>query len=1299
MPCFPNSMPTVTDPLHPERVRELLLRLQAAVSSIAGREAALTRAHAAGVLAAKRHSTARREASEADRAARQQRLMAQSDSDQEAVVLKYEARRSWMNRAAQAAHAGLAKRVRAEKDRQVGLRQAQTMRSKEEAKDLWERARQDHREFAQDIAADLEETAATARAAVKVLRGFQPWFSLTLRKGKFVKGEQADTSKDRETLRSESLQRLAVAVGQLDALKRNPLAALFRWVPLTALLVVIGGVFGYLIYSAPDRATAIAELRPKLLLALLIPCALHFLSTILLFPAVRRMAITLQSSRNLGAGAAAVSEAKVTALGESLKREVAQQSEGLSETLRGSDEIGQELMQKGRRKIEMQVARLPAKAEALHRRNLADVADRMHRAVAELEASSKAEDAAREAEYAGGVAAADATQQEGLNQLLSEWEEQVKPVHTELLGLGGQADDRFPEWRESWIETWTPPETSERVVPFGRLHVSLKELAGGMAESGSFTLDGPADFDVPLALGFPDRGSILLEGDASAAAAAINEIVLRVLTTHPAGRATFTLIDPVGLGKDFAGLMHLGDYEETLIHGRIWTQTTQIEERLAEVNEHIEKVIQMYLRNEYATLDEYNEQAGTVAEKHRFVVVSGFPAGFSETASKRLLSIATSGARCGVYLLVHRDPRQPVEPALSDALEKACLRLVPHGDSFRLASMPSGADHAVLSAPPTGELETALVHRLGQASIDSNRVEVPFSHISPPESEWWTNSTGDELRVPIGRSGAKKFQMLALGKGTRQHALIAGKTGSGKSTLFHVMITNLALHCSPDEVEFYLVDFKKGVEFKCYGTKRLPHARVVAIESDREFGLSVLHRVDDELRRRGELFRKAGAQDVAGYRKATGQPLPRTLLMIDEFQEIFTEDDAVAQSASLLLDRIVRQGRAFGIHVILGSQTLGGAYTLARATIGQMVVRIALQCNEADAYLIMDDDNPAPRLLTRPGEGIYNDNAGVLAANSPFQTVWLSEDERNRLLDRVTALAAERGRKPAAPVVFEGNAPADLDANVELAGLLRERPQSRPAEIKAWLGEPNSIKGPTEAVFARRSGSHLLVVGQSDERVGTLLEVATLSLAAGLPADGGRFVILDGSGASKRLASILPHEVKVVGPAGVADAFAELSTELAKRSAGETEGPEIFVVIHGLQRFKKLRQEDDFLFSMDDGPSGPNPAKVLADLASEGGAAGIHLIAGVDTWNNVSRWLPRKVMAEFEMRVLFQMSANDSANLIDSPAAGNLGLHRALLYNDAHGTTETFRPYAEPEGGWWERTAGQLKANAVGAVR
>src|SRR6185503_17768146 len=126
--------------------------------------------------------------------------------------------------------------------------------------------------------------------------------------------------------------------------------------------------------------------------------------------------------------------------------------------------------------------------------------------------------------------------------------------------------------------------------------------------------------------------------------------------------------------------------------------------------------------------------------------------------------------------------------------------------------------------------------------------------------------------------------------------------------------------------EFYLIDFKKGVEFKCYAVKQLPHARVVAIESDREFALSVLQRVDEELKRRGDLFRQLGVQDLAGYKKAGGtEAMPRSLLLIDEFQEFFVEDDAIAQTASLLFDRIVRQGRAFGIHVLLGSQSLGGA--------------------------------------------------------------------------------------------------------------------------------------------------------------------------------------------------------------------------------------------------------------------------------------------------------------------------------------------------------------------------------------
>ncbi len=323
-----------------------------------------------------------------------------------------------------------------------------------------------------------------------------------------------------------------------------------------------------------------------------------------------------------------------------------------------------------------------------------------------------------------------------------------------------------------------------------------------------------------------------------------------------------------------------------------------------------------------------------------------------------------------------------------------------------------------------------------------------------------------------------KLQNLKLGSGTSQHVLISGKTGSGKSTLMHVLITTLALQYSPDEVELYLVDFKKGVEFKAYAHYALPHARVIAIESEREFGLSVLQRLDAELRTRGDLFRNQGVQDIKGYRSAQPKAkLPRILLIIDEFQELFTEDDRIAQDAALLLDRLVRQGRAFGIHVLLGSQTLGGAYSLARSTIGQMAVRIALQCSESDAHLILSEENTAARLLTRPGEAIYNDANGLYEGNHPFQVVWLPDNERDEYLQQISQMAAKRAAAYAAaeqgtgplttgvlspfppPIVFEGNVLADPGENPGLKELLAAGswPETCPVP-HTWLGSAVAIK-------------------------------------------------------------------------------------------------------------------------------------------------------------------------------------------------------------------------------------------------
>jgi hypothetical protein len=136
------------------------------------------------------------------------------------------------------------------------------------------------------------------------------------------------------------------------------------------------------------------------------------------------------------------------------------------------------------------------------------------------------------------------------------------------------------------------------------------------------------------------------------------------------------------------------------------------------------------------------------------------------------------------------------------------------------------------------------------------------------------------------------------------------------------------------------------------------------------------------------------------------------------------------------------------------------------------------------------------------------------------------------------------------------------------------------------------------------------------------------------------------------------------------------------------ETPPTFLFIQGLQKFGKFRNEDEFSFSSDE--SEATPASQLTRLICEGAALGIHVIASCDTYNNVNRFLTKKAFSEFEMRVLFQMSANDSASLIDNPKAGTLGLHRALFYNEQEGYLELFRPYALPRNEWFEEARQNL---------
>jgi hypothetical protein len=435
------------------------------------------------------------------------------------------------------------------------------------------------------------------------------------------------------------------------------------------------------------------------------------------------------------------------------------------------------------------------------------------------------------------------------------------------------------------------------------------------------------------------------------------------------------------------------------------------------------------------------------------------------------------------------------------------------------------------------------------------------------------------------------------------------------------------------------------------------------------------------------------------------------------------------------------------MHVLLGSQTLGGAYSLARSTIDQMAVRVALQCSDADAQMILSKDNTAARLLSRPGEAIYNDQNGLIEGNDPFQVVWLAEERREQLLEELHRRAGDRWP---APLVFSGNTAADITTNRALAKQLASHtPVKAPS---AWLGDAVAIKEPTAAVFRPHGGANLLLIGQSEDAARALFAASMLSLAAqvgrkdpaplaslaappareweprvppatpssgeGQKAEVGSspplppregtggwgsspiFTLLDGTPDDaeeaeylRKFAEKLPNSVAPQRPELPA-ALKELAEELDRRQKGEAERTPRFLFVFGVQRFRELRKADDDYGFGRRGEREPPPAERLATLLKDGPLAGIHVVTWCDSLVNLNRAFDRPLVREFAMRILFQMSATDSSTLMDAPTASKLGRHRALFLQEEQERPEKFRPYGLPPAEWLASACESLRARA-----
>jgi DNA segregation ATPase FtsK/SpoIIIE, S-DNA-T family len=735
---------------------------------------------------------------------------------------------------------------------------------------------------------------------------------------------------------------------------------------------------------------------------------------------------------------------------------------------------------------------------------------------------------------------------------------------------------------------WVAQPTGVTPVRIGR---SLSDVDGGF----------------PVLVPFLGAGHLLVEADdlsGEAQTRLLCGVLLRLAAGIPTGQLHILPVDAASRGLVFTPF-------KALIDSGVMTPAAPDLIGFRRMLELAEKQTDTAVRQGHA--DNFH---------YLVLAVSSFPHLDTRSELVRLAQLAKAGPSGRVHLLLagydaastlssYRESAPTLENATRVSLTGNTLDVAgPHGETF-FGDTGNSLLTVDYEPGPADELIEAISNRIGDRARSAS--QVGLSTILP--EAWWQENSANGLATVMGIEGSTLAQ-LSFDDQT-PHWLVGGPTGSGKTVFLIDLLYGLACRYSPDELSLYLLDFKEGVSFTEFTPRPhepncapdctvhdptwIPHARVVGIESDRQYGVAVLRSLTAEMTKRGNDMKHVGAQNLAALRaQKPGVAYPRIVTVIDEFQHLFAGNDPLTSEAVGLLEELARKGRSYGIHLVLASQTAAGIqalYDKKESIFGQFGMRIALRGSRT----VLDIDNMDNTNLPL-GSMVVNSAAGHKSANRVVRFPDASAIPA-RLRDIRQRLWSRRS-DDAPPAVFVGYAPQTLadDLTYQAATTSTTRPV-------AMVGRFIDVGLPTAGFpLDATVGRHVAILGTKDD-CAHILTAAAISLGPQHTPDSARFVLApfinpEHATQAQRQLAAHGHQAEVVDLLGFRRIVHRLATD-----PPATGGQRTYLVGYGFDAINTALDTTD--------EHGNNTAEQLQHLFRTGPGHGIHILGW---WRGYTRF-------------------------------------------------------------------------------